>query len=62
MSSSTPAPSTPWRVTMWNPDGPSAAVEQFPTRDAAEAFAFGVRNRHPAWEVDIHPVRWTRGN
>lgn len=44
-----------WRVTMLNPDGNTAAVEQFGDRDQAAEFAEGVRRRHPEWDVDVVP-------
>lgn len=44
-----------WRVTMLNPDGNSAAVEQFPDRAQADDYAAGVRRRHPDWDVDVVP-------
>lgn len=46
---------THWRVSMYNPEGNHAAVEQFDNEAAAQAFAVGVRNRHPNWEVTINP-------
>lgn len=47
---------TAWRVTMYNPDGNTASIEQFATSEEAETFAAGVSRRHPDWEVDVIPV------
>lgn len=44
-----------WRVTMFNPDGNTAAVEQFDGQDKADEYAAGVRRRHPDWDVAIVP-------